>query len=127
MKTCPHCGHAIYKVPASFIAAVEAVDLARRERQILDVLIDAFPRRVSRDFIVARVYEDDGYTCAEGGDVVHSHISKMRTKLRAALGYDPISAKRFEGYRLVLPPTDEELKRNTFSPVLESASAEGGD
>jgi DNA-binding response OmpR family regulator len=30
--------------------------------------------------------------------VVEGHISKLRKKLRMRMGYDPIMAKRFEGY-----------------------------
>ena len=35
-------------------------------------------------------------------NVVESHISKLRKKLRERLGYDPIDSKRFLGYRLEL-------------------------
>ncbi|RUX06872.1 helix-turn-helix domain-containing protein, partial [Mesorhizobium sp. M8A.F.Ca.ET.059.01.1.1] len=34
-------------------------------------------------------------------NVVESHISKLRKKLREKLGTDPIDSKRFLGYRLV--------------------------
>jgi DNA-binding response OmpR family regulator len=34
-------------------------------------------------------------------NVVESHISKLRKKLRERLGFDPIDSKRFLGYRLV--------------------------
>ncbi|TIU83082.1 MAG: response regulator transcription factor [Mesorhizobium sp.] len=34
-------------------------------------------------------------------NVVESHISKLRKKLREKLGHDPIDSKRFLGYRLV--------------------------
>ncbi len=33
-------------------------------------------------------------------NVVESHISKLRKKLKHRLGYDPIDSKRFLGYRL---------------------------
>lgn len=35
--------------------------------------------------------------------VVESHISKLRKKLKHALGYDPIDTKRYLGYQLVGP------------------------
>ena len=35
-------------------------------------------------------------------NVVESHISKLRKKLRDKLGYDPIDSKRFLGYRLIV-------------------------
>ena len=34
-------------------------------------------------------------------NVVESHISKLRKRLRHRLGYDPIDSQRFLGYRLV--------------------------
>ena len=34
-------------------------------------------------------------------NVVESHISKLRKKLRERLGFDPIDSKRFLGYRLI--------------------------
>ncbi|MGO4572096.1 winged helix-turn-helix domain-containing protein, partial [Microvirga sp. 2TAF3] len=33
--------------------------------------------------------------------VVEGHVSKLRKKLRARLGYDPIEAKRYVGYKYV--------------------------
>jgi DNA-binding response OmpR family regulator len=33
-------------------------------------------------------------------NVVESHISKLRKKLRRQLGYDPINSVRYLGYRL---------------------------
>jgi DNA-binding response OmpR family regulator len=33
-------------------------------------------------------------------NVVESHISKLRKKLRGHLGYDPINSVRYLGYRL---------------------------
>jgi two-component system, OmpR family, flagellar system response regulator FtcR len=34
-------------------------------------------------------------------NVVESHVSKLRKKLRARLGYDPIDSQRFLGYMLI--------------------------
>jgi two-component system, OmpR family, flagellar system response regulator FtcR len=34
-------------------------------------------------------------------NVVESHVSKLRKKLRARLGYDPIDSQRFLGYMMV--------------------------
>ena len=35
--------------------------------------------------------------------MVESHVSKLRKKLRAKLGYDPIESKRYLGYCLEDP------------------------
>lgn len=76
----------------------EAFPLPRRERRILEYLVRCQGRRVSRTQIFSAVYgvfdEDIDET------VIESHISKLRKKLRAALGYDPINSKRFLGYAL---------------------------
>lgn len=37
-------------------------------------------------------------------NVVESHISKLRKKLREKMGFDPIESKRFLGYRLATQP-----------------------
>jgi DNA-binding response OmpR family regulator len=34
-------------------------------------------------------------------NVIESHISKLRRRLRGRLGYDPIDSKRHLGYRLI--------------------------
>jgi DNA-binding response OmpR family regulator len=34
-------------------------------------------------------------------DVVESHISKLRKRLRHRLGYDPIDSQRYLRYRLI--------------------------
>ena len=33
-------------------------------------------------------------------NVIESHVSKLRKKLRDHLGFDPIESKRYMGYRL---------------------------
>lgn len=78
----------------------EIFPLPRRERRILEFLASAEGRRVSRAQIFNATYgvfDDSIEEC-----VVESHISKLRRKLRDALGYDPIDSKRYLGYRLVL-------------------------
>jgi two-component system, OmpR family, flagellar system response regulator FtcR len=75
--------------------------LPRRERRILEYLASADERRVDKGQIFSAVYgihDEDVDEC-----VLDSHISKLRKKLRAALGHDPIDSQRFLGYRLTLP------------------------
>lgn len=79
----------------------EVFPLPRRERRILEYLASLGERRAQRSQIFAAVYgvmESDIEEC-----VVESHLSKLRKKLKAALGYDVIDSKRYLGYRLISP------------------------
>jgi two-component system, OmpR family, flagellar system response regulator FtcR len=75
--------------------------LPRRERRILEYLASAGERRVGKGQIFSAVYSVLDEDVDES--VLDSHISKLRKKLRAALGHDPIDSQRFLGYRLTLP------------------------
>ncbi len=72
--------------------------LPRRERRILECLVKNRGRRLSKTQIFNSVYGifDEGVD----ENVVESHISKLRKKLKHRLGYDPIDSKRFLGYCL---------------------------
>lgn len=73
--------------------------LPRRERRILEYLVSNIGRRVNKSQIFSAIY---GVFDAEVEEnVVESHISKLRKKLKNRLGYDVIDSKRFLGYRLV--------------------------
>lgn len=83
----------------------EVLSLPRRERRILEYLIVNRGRRLTKSQIFNAVYglfDDDVEE-----NVIESHISKLRKKLRARLGYDPIDSQRFLGYQLVTPPAGE--------------------
>ena len=73
--------------------------LPRRERRILEYLAANRNRRVNRSMIFNAIYGLFDEEVEES--VVESHISKLRKKLRHALGYDPIDTKRYLGYQLV--------------------------
>ncbi len=76
----------------------EVFALPRRERRILEYLIANRGRRVSKAQIFNAIYgifDDDVEE-----NVVESHISKLRKKLRKKLGYDPVDSKRFLGYSI---------------------------
>jgi two-component system, OmpR family, flagellar system response regulator FtcR len=73
--------------------------LPRRERHILEYLARNRGRQVTKSQIFNAVYGDHESACEES--VVEGHISKLRKKLRARLGYDPIEAKRMAGYTFV--------------------------
>ena len=71
--------------------------LPRRERRILEFLVSHAGKRVTKTQIFNAIYglfDDEVDEC-----VVESHISKLRKKLRAQLGYDPVDAKRYLGYQ----------------------------
>ncbi|WP_363346623.1 response regulator transcription factor [Methylocystis echinoides] len=83
----------------------EVLSLPRRERRILEYLLVNRGRRLTKSQIFNAVYglfDDDVEE-----NVIESHISKLRKKLRARLGYDPIDSQRFLGYLLVAPPAGE--------------------
>jgi two-component system, OmpR family, flagellar system response regulator FtcR len=75
------------------------ITLPRRERRILEYLIANRSRRVSRNQIFNAVYGLFDEEVEES--VVESHISKLRKKLRNAMGYDPIDTKRYLGYQII--------------------------
>ena len=75
----------------------EVLPLPRRERRILEYLVLNRGRRVTKAQIFNAVYGLFDDEVEE--NVIESHISKLRKKLRFYLGYDPIDSKRFLGYR----------------------------
>jgi DNA-binding response OmpR family regulator len=77
----------------------EPLPLPRRERRILEYLAANRGRRVTKTQVFNAIYGIFDEEVEE--NVVESHISKLRKKLRERLGQDPIDSKRFLGYRLV--------------------------
>jgi DNA-binding response OmpR family regulator len=74
--------------------------LPRRERRILEYLLACGGRRVSKTQLFNAVYglfEEEAHE-----QLVESHVCKLRKKLRARLGYDPIECQRYLGYRLTM-------------------------
>lgn len=78
----------------------QPLPLPRRERRILEYLAANSGRRVTKSQVFNAIYGIFDDEVEE--NVVESHISKLRKKLRERLGHDPIESKRFLGYRLVL-------------------------
>ena len=70
--------------------------LPRRERRILEYLIANRGRRLNKAQIFSAIYGIFDSEVVE--NVIESHISKLRKKLRERLGFDPIDSKRFLGY-----------------------------
>ncbi|GGG37262.1 transcriptional regulator [Chelatococcus composti] len=77
----------------------EPLALPRRERHILQYLVRARGRRVSKMQLFNAIYGIYNESVEES--VVEGHVSKLRKKLRERLGYDPIEAKRYMGYMFV--------------------------
>ncbi|RUM97534.1 response regulator transcription factor [Pseudaminobacter arsenicus] len=78
----------------------QLLPLPRRERRILEYLASNSGRRVTKTQVFNAIYGIFDEEVEE--NVVESHISKLRKKLREKLGYDPIDSKRFLGYRLIV-------------------------
>lgn len=78
----------------------EPLALPRRERRILEYLASNCGRRVTKTQVFNAIYGIFDDEVEE--NVVESHISKLRKKLRERLGFDPIDSKRFLGYRLAM-------------------------
>ena len=79
----------------------EQLALPRRERRILEFLVSNAGKRVTKTQIFNAIYglfDEDVDEC-----VVESHVSKLRKKLRARLGHDPIDSKRYLGYTFMRP------------------------
>ncbi|QPC85402.1 DNA-binding response regulator [Mesorhizobium sp. NBSH29] len=78
----------------------EPLPLPRRERRILEYLANNSGRRVTKTQVFNAIYGIFDEEVEE--NVVESHISKLRKKLREKIGFDPIDSKRFLGYRLII-------------------------
>ncbi|HLW91269.1 MAG TPA: response regulator transcription factor [Roseiarcus sp.] len=74
----------------------EPLPLPRRERRILEYIVSNRGRRVTKSQIFNSIYGLFDENVDE--NVVESHISKLRKKLKHRLGFDPIDSKRFLGY-----------------------------
>jgi DNA-binding response OmpR family regulator len=77
----------------------EQLHLPRRERRILEYLVSNKGRRVTKTQIFNFVYGLFSEEIDE--NVIESHISKLRKRLRHRLGHDPIDSQRYLGYRLL--------------------------
>ncbi len=77
----------------------EPLQLPRRERRILEYLVSTKGRRVTKTQIFNFVYGLFSEEIDE--NVIESHISKLRKRLRHRLGHDPINSQRYLGYRLI--------------------------
>lgn len=86
------------------IVGGERLALPRRELRILEFLVATQPRRATKSQIFSSVYGIFDHSIDE--NVIESHISKLRRRLRERLGYDPIESQRHLGYRLAGRPAE---------------------
>ncbi|MBZ6079419.1 response regulator transcription factor, partial [Microvirga puerhi] len=70
-----------------------SLPLPRRERHILEYLVRNKGRRLTKAQIFNAIYGIYSNDVEES--VIEGHVSKLRKKLRASLGHDPIEAKRY--------------------------------
>lgn len=77
----------------------EPLLLPRRERRILEYLVLSRNLRVTKTQIFNRVYGVFNEGIHE--NVIESHISRLRKRLKQRLGHDPIESQRYLGYRLI--------------------------
>lgn len=99
----------------------EPLNLPRRERRILEYLAGISGRRATKAQIFNAIYgvfDEHVEEC-----VVESHISKLRKKLKARMGYDPIDSKRFLGYRLAIRESGHSAPASRGEKVRRSEQA----
>lgn len=80
------------------VVAGEVLALPRRELRILECLVKNRNAWVSKRQIFNQVYGIFNDDVDE--NVIESHVSRLRKRLRQRLGRDPIETQRFLGYRL---------------------------
>lgn len=103
------------------IVSGDVLPLPRRERRILECLVLSRNTRITKTQIFNRVYGIFNDEIHE--NVIESHISRLRKRLKQRLGYDPIDSQRFLGYRLkdfagddVIQPAQESATSLTQGP-----------
>ena len=75
----------------------EALSLTRKETGILEYLLLHQGRPVSQEELIEHVWDSSVDSFSNS---IRVHISTLRKKLRAALGYDPIRNKIGQGYEI---------------------------
>jgi DNA-binding response OmpR family regulator len=72
--------------------------LPRRELRILEHLVGHQGKWLTKTQLFNAIY--GLFDASFDENVIESHVSKLRKKLRDHLGFDPIESKRYMGYRL---------------------------
>ena len=90
------CGDLAFDTKARTASvAGQALTLTRKETGILEYLLLNKGRPVSQEELIDHVWDNSGDNFSNS---IRVHISSLRKKLRAALGYDPIRNRIGEGY-----------------------------
>src|SRR5262245_48601891 len=97
----------------------EVLPLPRRERRILEFLVQNMGCRVTKTQIFNSVYGLFSEDIDE--NVIESHISKLRKRLRHRLGYDPVDSQRYLGYRLVISEAAPQVQTAAVKSSLAQA------
>ena len=91
-----HCGPLSFDTRSrTATAAGQPLALTRKETGILEYLLLHRGRPVSQEELLEHVWDNSVYNFSNS---IRVHISALRKKLRAALGYDPVRNRIGEGY-----------------------------
>ena len=97
-NVCLRCGRLSFDTK-SRVAMVDGqpVPLTRKESSVLEYLLLHQGRPVSQEELIEHVWDGSVDSFSNS---IRVHISALRKKLRAALGYDPIRNRIGEGYEI---------------------------
>ena len=95
---CLRCGGLMFD-PRSRMATADGqtLSLTRKESGILEYLLLNRGRPISQEELIEHVWDSSVDSFSNS---IRVHISMLRKKLRAALGYDPIRNKIGQGYEI---------------------------
>ena len=95
---CLRCGGLMFDTRSrTSTAARQTLSLTRKESGILEYLLLNRGRPVSQEELIEHVWDSSVDSFSNS---IRVHISMLRKKLRAALGYDPIRNKIGQGYEI---------------------------
>ena len=95
---CLRCGGLMFDTRSrTATAAGQTLSLTRKESGILEYLLLTRGRPVSQEELIEHVWDSSVDSFSNS---IRVHISMLRKKLRAALGYDPIRNKIGQGYEI---------------------------
>ncbi len=114
---CLCCGRLSFNT-RSRVATVDGQTLAltRKESGVLEYLLLHQGRPVSQEELIEHVWDGSVDSFSNS---IRVHISALRKKLRAALGYDPIRNRIGEGYEM------EARHNEAFIPAMAHHPADG--
>ena len=94
-----HCGEIKFdNKKREAYAKDKPVSLTRKENGILEYLLLNQGRPISQEELIEHVWDASVYSFSGS---IRVHMSSLRKKLKAVLGYDPIVNKIGEGYKIV--------------------------